>query len=664
MTFKNYTALLVILLIITSFNKKTEKEQIAEKPNFLWITFEDASPYGLSCYGNTNFKTPTVDSLALKGIQYVNASSTAPHCSPARSTLITGSFATTYGMDVHREEYETPSDIFYTKFLKEAGYFLANNDKTDYNTTVNHKNLWDESGPNASYWSEKRKSNQPFFAVFNSTATHMGRTRTITTEGRGLYNKLGIDPKTIRLPGYVPDLPEVRSDLAVHLESYIGVDAWLATFLKDLKQRGLDENTIIFFYSDHGGTLPRGKGFPYESGLRVPLIIHVPEKWQKLYSIEQGIIESRLVGFEDFAPTILNLAGIKIPDFMQGKPFLGPNTSKEKPYQFGFRTNQENYHYDPSRTASDGKYKYIRNYIPHKPFALRNLYQWGMPSNLAWDNYVMSGICTNESWLQPFKPKTSEMLFDLEKDPDELNNLASNSNYGGKLIELRRAVSKHIRESVDLGFFARELRNKEGGLYKWVKETDFPLEDLYLAAETASMPTLTDVPYLSQILSNKHPEIRYWGAVGFNTLASRGELQTAPLELKNALKDQTNQVSTMAAEALCYISDNHEALSILFERFKNNDNPAYSALETLTWYPKQKKKLELFADKLQTLLVENEKNADDRMSVYLKIRSLLVNLGRIPVLDLYPENDKEKGKQLNIKSRQFVYPQGILSSNN
>ena len=163
MIFKYYPALLLILLILSSCNKKSEKEQPLEKPNFLWITFEDASPYGFSAYGNTNFKTPTVDSLALKGIQYVNASSTAPHCSAARSTLICGCYATTSVTDVHREEYDTPSDIFYTEYLRKAGYFLANNDKTDYNTTLNHKDLWDESGPNASYWSEKKKPKPTFF---------------------------------------------------------------------------------------------------------------------------------------------------------------------------------------------------------------------------------------------------------------------------------------------------------------------------------------------------------------------------------------------------------------------------------------------------------------------------------------------------------------------
>lgn len=660
---KNYSVLVLILLILTSCNKNPKIEQPIEKPNFIWITFEDASAYGFSCYGNIDIQTPTLDSLALKGIKYVNASSTAPHCSAARSSLITGSFATTYGMDVHREAYETPSNIFYPEYLRQNGYFCTNNDKTDYNTTLNNDDFWDENGPNASYWSDKRKPNQPFFAVFNTTATHMGRMRTITTEGRGLYDELGIDPTNIKLPSHVPDLPDVRSDLAVHLESYLGVDAWLATFLKDLKLRGLEEDTIIFFYSDHGGTLPRGKGFPFESGLNIPLIVHVPEKWAKTYGVKQGVIEERLVGFEDFAPTVLNLAGIEIPDFMQGTPFLGADTSVEKSYQFGFRTNQENYHYDPSRTVSDGKYKYIRNYIPHKPFALRNLYQWGLPANLAWDEYVLSGKCTNEEWLQPFKPKASEMLFDLEKDPNELNNLANNSNFKNKLIELRTAVSRHIRESKDLGFFVRGLRKKEGGLYNWVNETNFPIEDMYVAVEKASMPTLEDVDYLSTLLSNKHPEMRYWGAVGFNTLASRGQLENAPLALENAMKDPTTEVSTMAAEALCYISDNDEALSILFERFKDNDNPAYSALETLTWYPKQKIKVDAYADKLESLLAENEKNADDRMSIYLKIRSLLVNLHRIPVLDLYPVSHKEQGKLLNKKSRQFKYPEGMLTNN-
>ncbi|MDO5980026.1 sulfatase [Flavivirga spongiicola] len=656
----NRLLLLTGIVAIVSCGKKIIEKQIVERPNFLCITFEDASPYGLSCYGNPDFKTHTIDSLAKRGILYTNAFSTAPHCSPARSTLITGSFATTYGMDVHREDYETPQHIFYSEILRKHGYFCTNNTKTDYNTILNDKSFWDECGVNATYWSKQRKPNQPFFAVFNASATHMGRMRTIITKDRGRYKKMGINPETIQLPNYVPDLPDVRSDLAVHLESYKGVDLWLRTFLNDLKQRGLAENTIIFFYSDHGGCLPRGKGFPFESGLKVPYIVHVPEKWQKIYGIKQSIIEDRLIGFEDFAPTVLNLAGIEIPGFMQGHPFLGPESDKEKQYQFGFRTNQENYHYDPSRTVRDGKYKYIRNYIPHKPFALRNLYQWGMPANLAWDNYVLSGACNNETWLQPFKPKTSEMLFDLDKDPNELNNLADNPIYSNKLIELRTAVSKHIRETKDLGFFFRGGRKKEEGLYKWVRKTNFPLEEMYDAAEKASMPTLRDIPYLTKLLSNKHADIRYWGAVGFNTLASRGDIKEVPLVLKNVVKDSVIQVSTMAAEALCYISEDDKALSLLFERFKNNDNTAYSALETLTWYPKQKKRVATLAGKLENLLAENEKNKDDRMSIYLKIRSLMVNIGKLPVKDLYPESHKEKGRLLNIKSRQFQYPEGVI----
>jgi len=435
----------------------------------------------------------------------------------------------------------------------------------------------------------------------------------------------------------------------------------LQVFLEDLEARGLTDNIIVFFFSDHGGCLPRGKEFPFESGLRVPYLVHVLKKWQEKYNIKQGIEDDRLIGFEDFAPTVLNLAEIDIPKSMQGKPFLGPN-AVEKKYQFGFRTNQENYHYDPARTVSDKKYKYIGNYIPHKPYALRNLYQWGLPANLAWDAYVFSGECTNEDWLQPFQPKASEMLFDLDKDPGELNNLAADPAYATKLEELRTQVSAHIRKTEDLGFFFRGNRKKEGGLHQWVRETNFPLAELYKAVEIASMPSEKDIPFLEKVLASKYEDIRYWGAVGFNTLASRGQLKSVPKALKDAVNDPVSQISTMATEALCHVSDNPKEIDLLFERFSNNDNAAYSALETLTWYPAQKHKVVALGAELEKLLAENEVNKDDRMSVYLKIRSLLVNIGKLKVHDLYPDTHIAKGKKLNIKSRQFVHPAGIQTS--
>ena len=256
------------------------RAEAGARPNFLWITIEDTSPNEFSCYGNTDIQTPEVDKLARRGVLFTRASATAPHCSPARSTLITGCYATTYGMDVHREQYETPDGIFYPAFLREAGYFCTNQDKTDYNTTRDHAVMWDECGSEATYNSPRRKPGQPFFSVFNTAATHMGRIRSITLEGRRDFKALGIDLATMKLPPHVPDLLAVRSDQAYQLEASRESSRWLGAFLDDLEARGLAEDTIVFFFSDHGGCLPRGKGYPFESGLRVPLVVYVPPKWQ------------------------------------------------------------------------------------------------------------------------------------------------------------------------------------------------------------------------------------------------------------------------------------------------------------------------------------------------------------------------------------------------
>lgn len=650
----NYKLFLTILIAYIVLSCSMNQEET--KPNILWITLEDTSEYEFGCYGNTDIETPIIDEMAKKGIRYTNASSTAPHCSPARSTLITGCYATTFGMDVHREDYETPEDIFYPEHLRKAGYFCTNNSKTDYNTTVDNTSLWDESGKEASYNSPNRKPDQPFFSIFNTTATHMGRIRSISLEGRRDFKKLGIDPATIKLPGHVPDLPAMRSDQAYLLEASRESDNWLKAFLDDLKIKGLDENTIVFFFSDHGGCLPRGKGFPYETGLKIPLIVYVPPIWQEKLNIKSGIVEPRQVGFVDFAPTILSLAGIKPPALMQGEAFLGEYAEAPREIQFGFRTNQENYHFDPCRTASDGKFKYIRNYIPHKPFCLRNLYQWGMPANVAWDEYVMSGKCTNEDWLQPYKPKTAEMLFDLTNDPWELNNLANDANYQNILLSMREQVKNHVRETNDLGFFVRGRRKKEGGLYNWVKKNNFPLPKLIGAAELASMPTKDDIDKLKLLLKDPIPEVRYWGAIGFTTLGSQKIISNCPSYLLEAVNDSVPEVAAAAAEAVCYLGEHKKGIDKLINLFSNNFNLAYSSLETLTWYPEQKEHLMPYIPMLANLIKPKLGKDESRMDIDVKVRSLLINLGELPLSELYSEQDKKKGLLVNTKPRKFRYP--------
>jgi arylsulfatase A-like enzyme len=634
-------------------------KQAPERPNIVWLVLEDTSPYQFGCYGNTDVSTPEIDRMAEGGVRFTKAASNAPQCSPARSTLMTGCYATTYGMDIHREDYETPTGIFYPQFLREAGYFCTNNAKTDYNTTQDDVSFWDECHVGATYSSPDRQEGQPFFSIFNTTATHMGLVRTITTEGRPDLSEVGLDPNTIQLPPHVPDLPEVRLDEACMLNASQGASRWVQAHLDDLKAKGLADNTIVFFFSDHGGCLPRGKGLPYESGLSIPLVLHVPEKWQKELGVEPGSVDNRLVSFVDFAPTLLSLAGIEPPEFMQGKAFLGRYANKSIQLQFGFRSNQENYHFDPCRTVTDGRFKYIRNYIPHKPFCLRNLYQWGMPSNQAWDTYVMSRECKNEHWLQPFQPKATEMLFDLEMDPWELNNLALLPEYAADLKRLRVAVQNHIRETEDLGFVVRGIRKKPGGLYQHVKEGKLPMQEIYEAAELAGQAGKEDIDHLVSCLKSPYPEIRYWGAVGFCTLGSRGVLDRAPEILIQAANDPVDEVACAAAEAICYMGHFDTGIRRLIDLFKANFNLAYSSIETLSWYPDQKKELLRYKQQFEELAAREAQVNQDRMGLGVKVRSILVNLKAIPMSELYTKADYEEGIKKNLKGRQFLYPKDI-----
>ena len=223
---------------------------LKSRPNFLWLTFEDTSAYELGCYGNSYVKTPFIDKLAKKGIQFMNASSNAPQCSPARSTIISGCYATTYCSDRHRSKTNlVPKDKYYfPKLLRKAGYFTSNNLKTDYNVRKDvyekeEKYIWDATKQTATYNSSKRKKGQPFFSVFNNAATHMSRLTTITTDKRKPYR---IKPDSLTLPPHVPDLKHMREDYALHLEGVEDVDKWVNVHLKELKVQGLDKDTIIF----------------------------------------------------------------------------------------------------------------------------------------------------------------------------------------------------------------------------------------------------------------------------------------------------------------------------------------------------------------------------------------------------------------------------------
>lgn len=636
---------------IYSLEASAANNKKKERPNILWVTFEDTSSYEFGCYGNKDVHTPNADSLAAQGIQFMNAWSVAPQSSPARSSLITGCYAPTYGMDVHPVSYDTPVDIFFPQRLREAGYYCTNNSKTHYNSTNNNKACWDECTKTASYNSPKRGKDQPFFAVFNTVTSHMGRIRTFHTDGRRDYTKEGIYTELLTLPSYVPDLPEVRSDYAGHLEAVQDVDTWLGFFLKDLKDKGLDDNTIIFFFSDHGGCVPRGKGYLYESGLKVPLIAYFPEKWKHLANGKSGK-DNSLVNFTDLGPTVLSLAGVKPTKNMQGKAIFGEYASKEeRKVQFAFAANQL-HHFMPVRAVTDGHIKYMRSYIPYRQFALRNYYQWGMPSNKAWDKLVLGNHNTNPDWALTFDAHPAEMLFDLDKDPGELHDLSSSPEYAEVLAKMRNELSNHIRNTHDLGFFLPTSRTGHV-LYDVVRKEKYPMEELYKLVEAAGIGDIASLPLFEKAIASSHRDMRFWGAVGYAELAHKKQISQCPQALADLLKDEDPYVASEAAYAVTYLGKPQEGIARLINPVKEEDRKiGYSSLECISLDPAMRDYIRQFLPQLKEAAetLPRKKNEDSG----LMARGILVNLGELDIKLLHGPEAYKEGLKLNHGRRPMV----------
>lgn len=549
---------------------------LKERPNILWLTFEDTTADEWSLYGNKNVPNPTLEALAETSMVFEHAYSNAPYCSPARSSLISGSYATTFGSDHHRAAIKAPKDrIFFPKLLRDAGYFTTNNNKRDYNVKLSKTQLseiWDEYDKKASYNSKNRKADQPFFAVFNGFQTHMSRLTSYHMDERRDFSKDGI-PKSAHPGEWLPNLEEVRSDYQFHLEGVFDIDRWVQLFLDDLEEKGLADNTIIFIYSDHGGSSPRGKGYLFRTGLQVPLLVHVPEKYRKMYGKN---LEKQLVSFVDFAPTVLSLAGVKPPKQMQGHAFMGAYAESPRDYVYNFRTNQE-LHFDPWRSVMDGRFNYIKTYLKRKPIQLRNAFQWGMPSNMALDVYAKENP-KSEFAKKFYNVKQGEYLFDMQADPSELNNLAADDTYAEKAKELRAQVEQHVVQSGDLGFIPVAL--KKGKNYgKWF-DSNFGQADYYKLINQVAEATPKQVPVFSQALNTENTLAQFWGAQGFAELAAFDQLTKAPQALLEASQTADPIVKAVALEALVYLGDS-KALKQLLNMAPNDH--MQSSLETIAY---------------------------------------------------------------------------------
>jgi N-sulfoglucosamine sulfohydrolase len=336
--------LVLVLLLDGRVHVAAQDPPPGWQPNIVWITAEDMS-LTLGCYGDEYAVTPHLDRLATQSVRYTRAFANAPVCSPARSCLITGCYPTSLGTQHMRSAFPLPEGMRgFPALLRASGYFTTNNVKTDYNTSHAQaivKASWDESSERAHWRNRDRK--RPFFSVFNLMESHQSRTMVWPYERfvQEIQSQLAPeeihDPDLAPLPPYYPDTPIVRRTVARFYDCVTLMDRRVGEILRQLEEDGLAEETIVFFFSDHGSGLPRHKRALLDSGMHVPLLIRFPEKYRHLATASPGETVDRLVSFVDFAPTLLSLAGIEIPDEMQGRAFLGEQSGEPREYAFGHR---------------------------------------------------------------------------------------------------------------------------------------------------------------------------------------------------------------------------------------------------------------------------------------------------------------------------------------
>jgi len=522
----------------------------AEKPNIVWLVSEDNSADWLRLYNKNGAPMPNVETLAKSGIVFNNAFSCAPVCSVARSTIISGCYAPRLGVQYHRQQVAVPMPKglhMFPYYLRKAGYYTTNCNKEDYNFVNEAKlNVWDSSSGKATY--RKRRPGQPFFHVQNFGITHENR-----LHFGDMADKTKTNPKSVTLFKYHPDTPTFRYTYAKYLDLQRTLDGQIGQFLAGLKREGLMDDTFIFYYGDHGGVLPRGKGYAYDSGLRVPMVVHIPKNWKHLAPAAVGTSIDGTVQFVDLSATVLNLAGVQIPNGIDGKPFLGKGVALDelnaRDISFGYADRFDE-KYDMVRTIRKGRYRYMRNYQPFNFDGLYNAYRYKMLAYREWQALFKAGKLNAEQ-SQFFLPRPVECLYDLEADPSEVKNLAADPVNRATLLELRGILQRQVKSMPDLSFYpenvflAQGKRNPTGFGQK--KKAD--IARLVDIADLSLLPFLEAQPKLSKALKSNNPWERYWGLIVCSCFGKQAEPFYQMAETM-AASDKENLVRVRAAEFL------------------------------------------------------------------------------------------------------------------
>jgi arylsulfatase A-like enzyme len=525
-----------------------------KRPNIIWISCEDTSPQ-IGCYGDRHAITPNIDGIAAQGVRYTRAHAVAGVCAPSRSGIITAMYPTSLGSQYMRCSVALPDFVkCFPEYLRNAGYYCTNNAKTDYNFPV-PPNAWDEVSRSA-HW-KNRKPDQPFFAVFNIETTHESQIRKRGADYDKMISRLKPeerqDPKKLDLPPYYPDTLESRRDWAQYYELITAMDYQVGDRLKELEQAGLLEDTIVFFWGDHGVGLPRAKRWLYESSTHVPLVARIPEKFRAGGQGKPGSTDAQLISLIDLGPTVLNLASVSIPEHMQGRAFLGPSLMRPREAVYGGRDRMDE-RYDGVRMVRDQRYRYLRNYHPHLPYAQHTSYME--------QGFVMQelrraqkeGKLPAAAKLYMAETKPVEELYDVENDPHELKNLASSPAHQKILERMRTMQEKWSLTTRDVGLIPEpdleERGKKAGSRYQVLRQ---PGSEKYIRRLRALVDAVNhdnNPKLVRDSATHSDPAFRYWALIGLGKTAASAAAAKHVIAKATSDPEPTVRIAALRAAAV------------------------------------------------------------------------------------------------------------------
>ena len=526
------------------------------QPNIVWIVTEDNSKHYLQPFDPNGAPAPNIQALADEGLIFHNAFSNSPVCSAARSTIISGCYGARLGMHYHRKTSGNavvfPEGLEpWPKYLRDAGYYTTNNSKTDYNIKV--KDAWNESSSSATW--RNRAEGQPFFHVQNYMDSH--ESRLIGIGGSGTTTT---DQETVFIPPTNPQTPFFKYTYAKYHDIMMGIDRRVGSVVDKLREDGLLENTFIFYYGDHGGVLPGSKGFLYETGLNVPMVVRIPENYRDHFKLKPGMDVDGFVSFVDLGATILNIVGLDVPEQMDGTPFLDKDLTLEQlnerdsTYSYSDRNGEK---CDMVRSYRKSKYKYIRNYQPFNADGIFHDYHFKMESYREWRRLYDLGEL-NDTQAAFFRRKPAEVLFNIEDDPYETNNLATDEAYQTVLEELRSDLIEIEKDLPDLSFYPEYylIENSHANPVEFGQLHKAEIQQMVDIANLSLYPFESIKEDLNTALNSENEWFRYWGLIVCSSHLTKDSEMIA--KAKQLANEDTNLLVRMrAAEYLALIEEVH-----------------------------------------------------------------------------------------------------------